>query len=153
MSGIQGTAQLIRRIHAVGTLSGPHTLKLWQVRTVELAKRNIQPHRVTGNLGRTIRPGAITPSNAKVEAGADYASYVEFGTRPHIIVPRYAKVLAWGGSRRQTGSLRSGSEATMFAMRVHHPGTRPIPFLAPAADQAVKEIGVQVIETAWNEAA
>ncbi|MEM3463614.1 MAG: HK97 gp10 family phage protein [Candidatus Bathyarchaeia archaeon] len=48
-----------------------------------------------------------------VEVGptANYAPYVEFGTRPHIIEPVHASVLAFeiGGG-------------TVFARRVHHPG-------------------------------
>jgi hypothetical protein len=78
---------------------------------------------------------------------------VEFGSRPHVIRPRNRKVLAWGGSRRLSGSLRSGAGATSFAMVVNHPGTQPKPFLIPAAQRAVRESGIEGIIKAWNEAA
>ena len=66
----------------------------------------------TGNLRRTIRVGQITaPARASSRAGSAKSAmqlHVEFGTKPHVIVPRKAKVLAWGGNRRLSGTLRSG---------------------------------------------
>ena len=50
----------------------------------------------------------------------DYALYVEFGTAPHIIRPKNAKALHW----------KSGGN-DIFAKVVHHPGTRPQPFIRP----------------------
>lgn len=59
-----------------------------------------------------------------VDVGADgitgrsdqpYAEFVVKGTRPHTIVPRRARVLAFEGS---------GGE-TVFTKRVQHPGTAP----------------------------
>ena len=113
--------------------------------------------RQTGNLGRTIRLGNVTAESAQIIAGGQYgvgyAQFVEFGTRAHVIVPRRKKALAWGGNRRLSGSLRSGSKATSFAMRVNHPGTAAKPYLRPAAEKAVREAGVKVIVQAWNSAA
>lgn len=54
-----------------------------------------------------------------------HARYVDEGTRPHEILPRRAKVLAFGVGGR-----------TVFARRVRHPGTRPVRFMARGADQA-----------------
>jgi len=48
----------------------------------------------------------------------DYAIHVEFGTQPHIIRPKNAKALHW----------KSGGN-DIFATVVHHPGTRPQPFI------------------------
>lgn len=45
---------------------------------------------------------------------ARHATYIEAGTRPHIIVPRRGSVLVFQG--------RDGT--TVFARQVHHPGTR-----------------------------
>lgn len=53
---------------------------------------------------------------------ADYSTYVHQGTRPHLIVPRNAKVLAF-----------DDNGSPVFAMKVHHPGTAPNPFLTRAA--------------------
>ena len=49
--------------------------------------------------------------------------WLEFtGTRPHVIVPRRAKVLKW--VNRETGQ-------DVYAMKVNHPGTKPQPHLRP----------------------
>lgn len=113
--------------------------------------------RQTGNLGRTIRLGRITEDSVQIIAGGQggvgYAQAVEFGTGPHTIVPRRRKALAWGGNRRLSGSLRSGSKATFFAKRVNHPGTKPKPYLRPSAEKAVEDSGVVQIVKAWNDAA
>lgn len=55
----------------------------------------------------------IHKSGGSVEVGptASYASYVEFGARPHIIEPVHASVLAF----------KMGGQ-TVFAKRVQHPG-------------------------------
>jgi hypothetical protein len=48
-----------------------------------------------------------------------YAADVEFGTRPHKIVPKNKKALFWRGARHPVKS-------------VNHPGSRAKPFLFPA---------------------
>lgn len=50
-----------------------------------------------------------------------YAAAVELGTGPRDIVPRNRKALFWPGARHPV-------------KRVRHPGTRPRPYLRPAAD-------------------
>lgn len=58
----------------------------------------------------------------EIKAGAKYASFVENGTRSHIIVPVRKFWLRWvevGGGVR-------------FAKRVRHPGTKPYGFMAQA---------------------
>ena len=57
-----------------------------------------------------------------VGTGVDYALFVEFGTKPHVIRARNAHVLA---------NTRTGD---MFGPVVHHPGTKAQPFLRPALD-------------------
>ena len=46
-----------------------------------------------------------------------YAIYVEFGTPPHIIIPKDKKALHWGG------------DAGPVVRLVHHPGTMAQPFI------------------------
>lgn len=151
---IKGMPQLIKRIDAVASSKVPHaTLVQWQVRAVALAKMLALPHKKTGNLSRSIHAGSISSSRASIEASANYAAYLEFGTKAHVIVPVRAKALAWGGSRRLTGSLRSGSSPTVFAMRVEHPGNPPYPFLRPAAERALGELGIEAVVSVWNGAA
>lgn len=114
--------------------------------------------RKTGNLDRTIRLGPVNDERALIYAGGirnvGYAAYVEFGTGPHVIVPKRAKVLAWGGNRRLSGTLRSGAKATNFARKVNHPGTRKKPYLVPGAKAAMRKAGLRdAIVKAWNDAA
>jgi hypothetical protein len=74
-----------------------------------------------------------------------YAPFVEFGTPPHIILPINKKALFWKGA---TNPVKS----------VHHPGTRPNPFMerimTNAKDdiqqtfkQVLSAIGEQINET------
>jgi hypothetical protein len=52
----------------------------------------------------------------------NYATYVEMGTSPHVIVPRNKKALYWPGADHPVA-------------RVNHPGTQPQPYLRPALYQ------------------
>ncbi len=58
-----------------------------------------------------------------VADGVEYGAWVEFGTSPHIIKPKTKKSLAWKDK---------GSDRTIFAKRVRHPGTMAHPFFRPA---------------------
>ncbi|MGW1174555.1 HK97 gp10 family phage protein [Kitasatospora sp. NPDC002543] len=52
-----------------------------------------------------------------------YATDVEYGTAPHVIVPKDKKALFWPGARHPVA-------------RVNHPGTRAQPFMRPAIAMA-----------------
>lgn len=79
----------------------------------------------TGRLSRTIVSYRVGDKKWRVHARAPYAAYVELGTLPHIIRPVNARALRW---MNETG--------IHFARIVHHPGTRPQPFLRPALTAA-----------------
>lgn len=145
---MQGSDELLRRLHAIGETQP--ILRVAQLSTVREAK--ILVHRKTGHLGRSIVPGSITATHAKVEARTPYAATVELGSKPHIIRPKKGKVLAWGGMRRLSGTLKSGSGPTHFARLVHHPGTKPYPYLIPGARKAIADMK-DVIVALWNRAA
>ena len=150
---IEGQDDLNKRLEGLGD-----TRKLLgQLGLMAVARAKELVPRKTGNLGRTIRLGAVTESEAQIIAGGQggvgYAQAVEYGSRPHEIVPRYKQALAWGGDRRLSGSLRSGSRATHFAKRVRHPGTNPKPYLKPPAEEAVARSGMDILVKAWNSAA
>jgi hypothetical protein len=134
------TEQLVRKIVIRGTANAKHIVP-----------------RKTGNLGRTIRPGRITPTTGELVAGGrlnvGYAKPVEVGSRPHIIRPVRRKALAWGGDRRLSGSLRTGASATHFATIVHHPGNRPHPYLVPGLQEAVKQEGSKAVVALWDSGA
>lgn len=59
---------------------------------------------------------------------ASYAPYVEFGTKPHTIVPVNKRVLA----NAQAGKI--------FGTMVHHPGTKANPFMERIVAAAQPEI-------------
>lgn len=151
--GFEGMTDLQKRFAAI--TDNKQLLGQLGLLAVSYAK-DLVPRR-TGNLGRTIRLGLVTEDSAQIIAGGQggvgYAQAVEYGTRPHEIVPRTRKALAWGGARRLSGSLRSGAKATNFAKRVKHPGTRAKPYLRPAAEKAVADSGALQIVKAWNDAA
>lgn len=65
------------------------------------------------------------------EAKAPYAKYVEFGTAPHEIKPK-----------EKSGVLvfKMGGQ-TVFAKSVKHPGTKAQPFVQPAFDAWVDQLG------------
>ena len=148
MSSVQGLDALIRRLQAIG--EPEPVLRAAQIATVSEAQKLV--HRKTGFLQRNIVPGAISHRSAKVEARTPYAASLELGAKPHVIRPKKARVLAWGGPRRLTGRLRSGGKPTHFAALVHHPGNKPYPYLLPGAKKAVADIK-DVLVRLWNSAA
>lgn len=86
----------------------------------------------TGDLGRSHVKTPIVVEGERVVAGveatAEYATFVHEGTRPHPIVPKRGKFLAW---------IPRGSGAkTIFARSVMHPGTKAQPWLAKSAKLA-----------------
>lgn len=60
--------------------------------------------------GKVLRVGSLD---------VNYATYVEMGTAPHVILPRNKKALYWPGADHPVA-------------RVNHPGTQPSPYLRPA---------------------
>ena len=150
---ITGGPGLQRRLSAIADVPKDllRDIGLHAVREAKL----LVPRR-TGNLGRTIRIGSLTKDHVEVRAGGTsqvgYAAAVEYGTGPHTIVPRRAKVLAWGGARTLGGRLRAGSRPTHFARRVRHPGTRAKPYLVPGFEKALRNMGLGKLVDAWNRA-
>lgn len=151
---LKGGKEMERRLAAIGR--APKELTR-QVAIEGVAFAKILVPRQTGNLGRTIRIGSISETHAEIRAGGalnvGYAAAVELGTRPHVIRPRRAKVLAWGGARTLSGRLRAGSAPTNFAAKVNHPGTKAQPFLIPGMRKALEVVGLGSIVKAWNKAA
>ena len=150
---LKGERQLRARLNAIGKTDGlMREIVLHGVREAKI----LVPRR-TGNLGRTIRVGTVTRDHGEIRAGGvakvGYAAAVELRTRPHIIRPRKAKMLAWGGSRTLGGRVRSGSRPTNFARLVRHPGTRAKPFLRPGLLKAATTKGLGSLVRLWNEAA
>ena len=68
-----------------------------------------------------------------------YAQWVEFGTGPHVILPRTKKALFWPGADHPV-------------RMVNHPGTRARPYLIPAQQQHCPSLGDRIrAQIAWGE--
>lgn len=151
---IVGLAALNRRMNAIqGGQVGVTVMKRLGLSTVREAKLLV--HRKTGNLGRSIHVAQTTATSALVVASANYAGFVEHGTRAHEITPNAKKALrfAVGSNRRLSGAPRKGAPV-VFATRVHHPGTKPYPFMIPGAKRAVAASGLRdAVISEWNDAA
>ena len=147
---IKGIPQLKARLDAIAP--NPDLMKSLALHAIVEQKRLVP--RKTGNLGRSIGIGRVTSTSAETVAGAGYAAFVEFGTKPHTIVPRFKKALRFpaSGSARLSGSVRSGG-SVIFSKRVRHPGTKAKPFMVPGAKKALANLGVDAIVKAWNDAA
>lgn len=151
---IVGLTALEKRMAA---LQGPLGVKVTrQLGLATVREAKLLVHRKTGNLGRSIHVASATETSATVIASASYAADVEFGTKPHEITPKAAQALRFAASpagRRLSGAPRAGA-AVVFAKRVHHPGTKPYPFLVPGAKRAVAKGGLKdVVIDVWNAAA
>jgi hypothetical protein len=147
---VKGLTQLRSRFEALKP--SPTLMRNLALSAVREQKKLV-PRR-TGNLGRSIGIGAVTTRTAETVATANYAVFVELGTKAHTIVPRTKKVLrfAVGGNATLSGRPRTGGQV-VFARRVRHPGTRAQPFMVPGAQKAVSEFGAEDLVRQWNDAA
>jgi hypothetical protein len=154
MGSTKGVPQLQKRLTAVSHAGGG-ILKAWQTAAVAYSK--VYAPKRSGHLKQSIHPGVLSDLRATVETSAPYAAAQEFGSKPHEIRPVRAKVLAWGGARRLTGTLRAGSKPTSFARVVQHPGNPATHFMDRGAKRALDEVvkghGPDLIKTAWNSGA
>jgi len=80
----------------------------------------------SGELVRSIRRRGTV-----ITISAPHWHFVEYGTRPHVIRPRVKKALWW-------------PEASHPVKQVFHPGTRPQPFIRPAATRQRRLRGISV---------
>lgn len=83
----------------------------------------------SGKLRRSIAPRFHNIMKGEVSTHTPYAAYVEYGTRPHTIVPRRAKVLAF----KSGGSM-------VFARKVNHPGFSGRFYMRRTAQQTAEKI-------------
>ena len=86
----------------------------------------------TGFLRNNIHLDKKSDTYYILRSSANYSAHVEFGTKPHIIIPVNKKALHW----------KKGEE-DIFAKKVNHPGTNAQPFMRPAfsiAKERIKDI-------------
>lgn len=86
----------------------------------------------TGQLAQSIGWRPAGNGSAEVYANAEYAGFVENGTRPHVIRPRNGRAL-----RFPIG----GGAGFGFARVINHPGSRPHPYFF--ADSAARSEHMQ----------
>jgi hypothetical protein len=67
---------------------------------------------------------AAAATKVTVGSPLPYAKYVTQGTRPHVIYPRDKQALFWAGAAHPV-------------RMVHHPGTKPNPFISDAEDAMI----------------
>ena len=97
----------------------------------------------TGLLGASIThfvdEEALTTS---VYTNVGYSTCIEYGTKPHIILPKEKKALRFevGRKERLGKKIPPGKANIVFAKKVEHPGTKESPFIRPALDQNVENI-------------
>lgn len=65
-------------------------------------------------------------TRAIIEAKAEHGSFIEEGTKAHIIRPKNKKALRFKGGSKY-----------VFAKEVKHPGTKAKPFMQPAFDKNI----------------
>lgn len=102
----------------------------------------------TGALKAGIHGGTTdvegTGAEGHVTSDAPYSSFVEEGTRPHDITAKRAPMLAWENPQGDWHHAKT----------VHHPGTRPHPFMGPALQKAERVIEREIgVATARAQAA
>lgn len=79
-------------------------------------------HKRTGRLRDSLRREVHDKVLRVGSLDCNYATDVELGTAPHVILPRNKKALSWPGAEHPVA-------------RVNHPGTPPMPYLRPALFQ------------------
>ncbi|MEV8033896.1 hypothetical protein [Streptomyces sp. NPDC086182] len=79
-------------------------------------------HKRTGRLRDSLRAEVHDKVLRVGSLDCNYATDVEMGTSPHVILPRNKKALYWPGADHPV-------------RKVNHPGTAPMPYLRPALFQ------------------
>lgn len=130
---VKGLPELVAKLRAAPDIAAPILQRALSASGAILAKYTTKatvPWR-TGFLVQSFR--------ADIQAGflrwfptASYAPYVEFGTKPHVIVPREKKALYWPGAAHPV-------------RKVNHPGTKPNPFMERIIAAAQPEIDTQFV--------
>lgn len=81
----------------------------------------------TGRMARSF-PGTLKVSNNNISfLLPEYTLFVEYGTPPHVILPKTKKALNWRGAEHPV-------------KKVNHPGTRPNPFIRNTLNNKTKDV-------------
>jgi len=86
-----------------------------------------------------LRESIVAVGN-KVFAYAKYAPFVEFGTRPHVILPKRKKALRF---------FKDGKE--VIVKKVNHPGSKPYPFFYADMERRKEEVAREFLRRFLEE--
>jgi hypothetical protein len=128
---IVGLDQLVAKLKQAPDIAAPILQRALSAASAILAKHTVKgvvPWR-TGFLVQSFRAD-LTPGLLRWFPTASYAPFVEFGTKPHVIVPKDKKALYWPGASHPVRS-------------VNHPGTKPNQFMERIVSESQDEIGAQ----------
>lgn len=128
--GVSGVGAVISRLSGMQQEIDSRLMDAVNISLRDVQERARAEHRFTTRTGDAER--SIEKQDAR-KAGNSITGevgttrlitvYLHQGTKPHTIVPRSKQALRWA----------TGSEF-QFAKRVHHPGTKPDPFIFRAID-------------------
>jgi hypothetical protein len=128
---IAGLPQLIANFQQAPEIAAPILQRALSASQAILAKYTTKatvPWR-TGFLAQTFQ-AQLTAGLLRWYPTASYARFVEFGTKPHVILPTNAKALYWPGADHPVKS-------------VQHPGTKANDFMGRIAAAATPDINEQ----------
>ncbi len=89
----------------------------------------------TGRLRNSIKVKPAEDGNGLIIFMVDYGRDVEFGTNPHVILPKSKKALAFGKGKKR-----------VVVKKVRHPGTRPNPFIRTTLRTKLRRIILKEIK-------
>lgn len=123
---------------------------------VGVVQDNITPYTRTGRLRASIQK-SVEGQTVRIGTNVEYAPYVEYGTKPHKILPRYKKALAWPATGQTAAGLGRGPQGTKkksgsltVRKSVNHPGSKPRHFMKKAFDEH-KDEARDLIERLLNQ--
>jgi hypothetical protein len=128
---ITGLDALVAKLRQAPEIAAPILLRALSASGAILAKHTVKgvvPWR-TGFLTQSFR-AELTAGQLTWSPTASYAPFVEFGTKPHVIVPKDKKALWWPGAAHPVRS-------------VNHPGTKSNPFMERIVSESQSEIDAQ----------
>lgn len=89
----------------------------------------------SGNLQRSITWYMATENSARIIAQADYAKHVEFGTKPHTILPKKRRALKIPTTNGYT-----------FRRKINHPGSKPYPYFFANLQDRARRVAIEFMK-------
>lgn len=111
---------------------------------LETMRQNFAHHNRSGETMRRLT-SRITPTTVEWFDAAPQASFIEFGTKKHLIPVRTGT--------RALHLDDAGAGAPEFVKHVEHPGTRADPWMAPAVESNIytfQRYYGEEVEADWN---